>query len=136
MNELRKERVVILSCNNWYSWDRYIKGAIRRKNAYDALNPPPVDPRIATTTPAGAAATAGTSQGTAPATPTDDEIKIYRAALEKWNSANDVAVGVILGSISASVELVVDPDEPASVMYNKLKAHALKQSSGTSALTI
>ena len=100
MNELRKERVVILSRNNWYSWDRYIKGAIRRKNAYDALSPPPVDPRVTTATPAGATAAAGTSQGTTPATPTDDEIKIYRAALEKWSSANNVAAGVILGSLS------------------------------------
>ena len=83
MNELKRECVVILARNNWYLWDRYIKGAIRRKNAYSALSPPPIDPRTVqqapasapAPAPAGSTTAAGTSQGAAVATvttPTDE----------------------------------------------------------------
>ena len=147
MSEEQKERFVLLTRNNWYSWDRYIQGAIRRKKAYCALDPPPVDPRTIQQAPAAASAgsstATGTSQGTtttttptAPTTPTNDEVKAYVTAMEKWSLANDVAAGLILGSLSTSVELVVNSRDHANVMYSKLEAHALKKSSGTSALAV
>lgn len=78
--------------------------------------------------------TTGTSQGTVATVPTSDEIKAFQTAMEKWAAANEVAGGMILGLLSTNIELLVNLDKLASVMYNKLKAHMLKQSSGTSAL--
>ena len=100
------------------------------------LSTPPVDPHTIQQAPS---TTAGTSQSTATTTttaPTNDKIKVFLTTMEKWETVNDVAAGLILGSLSTSVELMVDSGDHVNVMYNKLEAHALKKSSGTSALAI
>jgi len=48
-------------------------------------------------------------------------------------TANNVAAGVILGSISDEVHHVVDPRDSAKGMYDRLKAEIVRQSSGSSA---
>ena len=52
-----------------------------------------------------------------------EELKTYREELKEWRVANNAAAGVsvILGTISAEVKHLVDPDEPAKGMYDKLK---------------
>ncbi len=65
-----------------------------------------------------------------------EDIKMYHDELKEWKAANNVAAGVILSSILDEVEHVVDPEESAKDMYNKLKAEILKQSSGSSAFSM
>ena len=50
-----------------------------------------------------------------------EELKTYRELKER-RVANNIAAGVILGTISDDVKHPVDPDEPAKDMYDKLKA--------------
>ena len=60
-------------------------------------------------------------------TPSSDELKAFCIELKEWKTMNNVAVGVILSSISNEVEHIIDPEESAKDMYNKLKAKILKQ---------
>jgi len=125
MSELKNDQTIKLGYDNWYLWDRHIISTIRRKSAYVAFDPEPVDPRTqqqvappATTTPASTPSVTVTSQ------PTPEELRTYREELKEWRTANNVAAGVILGAISDEVQHVIDPKEPAKVMYDKLKAEA------------
>ena len=52
--------------------------------------------------------------------PTDEEMKAYREELKEWKTANNVTAGVILGSISEEVEYIIDPEDSARDMYDKL----------------
>jgi len=65
--------------------------------------------------------------------PSTDELKTYRKELKEWKTVNNIVAGVILGAISDDVQHIIDPEEPAKDMYNKLKAEIVKQSSGSSA---
>ena len=53
--------------------------------------------------------------------PMAEERKTYCKELKEWRVANNVAAGVILGTISVEVKHLVNPDEPAKDMYDKLK---------------
>ena len=59
-------------------------------------------------------------------------MKVYHEGLEKWEVANNITAGVILGSLSAEVMHLVNPDEPAKDMYNRLKATIIQHTSGSS----
>ena len=65
--------------------------------------------------------------------PTAEELKAYREELKEWTVANNVAAGVIIGTLSAEVKHLVDPDEPAKDMYDRLKATIVQHLSGSSA---
>ena len=134
MSESKTTMSAKLTCDNWYLWDHHVKSVIRRKNAYIAFKPEPTDPR---TTHQVIPPTTGTSSNvpgvTATSGPTSEELKTYRDDLEKWTTADNVAAGVILGSISAMVKYVIDPEDSARVMYDKFKAEVTKHSSGSSA---
>lgn len=123
-----------LAYDNWYTWDVHIKGIIRRKNAYIAFDPEPTGLR---TSQQVIPPTAGTSSNilsvAVTSQPTPEELKMYRKELKEWRTANNVAAGVILGTISEEVEHIIDPKDPAKVMYDKLKAEVAKQWSGSSA---
>ena len=140
MSEQKTDSSVKLAYDNWNLWDRYIKSTIRRKNAYIAFDPEPVDPRVPQQAPQAAPVPPATTPATAPvpaitvtAQPTAEELKTYREELKEWKTANNVAAGVILGSISEEVEHLVNPEDSAKKMYDKLKTEILKQSSGSSA---
>jgi hypothetical protein len=150
MSESKNKQAVMLSYDNWYTWDHYIKSTTRRKNAYIAFDPAPADPRTtaratlsATATSMSAPASTSASGATASSTstpsatvtsqPTSEELKTYHEELREWNTANNVAAGVILGALSDEVQHVIDPKDPAKVMYDKLKAEVVRQSSGSSA---
>jgi len=65
--------------------------------------------------------------------PSADKLKTYREELKEWKSANNVTAGVILGAILDDIQDIINPEEPAKDMYNKLKAEIVQQSSGSSA---
>jgi hypothetical protein len=65
--------------------------------------------------------------------PTAEELKTYCRELKEWKTANNVTAGVILGVLSDEVQYIIDPEDPAKSMYNKLKAEIIKQSSSSSA---
>lgn len=137
MSESRNDAAVKLTFGNWHLWDRYVISTIRRKNAYVAFDPEPTDPRnpAPATTSATAAATTSTTAATSTTTlaPSADVLKTYREELKEWRVANNVAAGVILGSISDEVDHVIDPKDSAKSMYDKLEAEIVKHSSGSSA---
>ena len=129
MSNKKGDQLVILSYNNWYQWEHYIKSSTRRKNAKFTINrPEPIDPRTPQVIPATATAPAVTVTPQ----PTAEEMKAYCEGLEKWEVANNIAAGVILGSLSAEVMHLVDPDEPAKDMYDQLKATIIQHTSGSS----
>ena len=68
-----------------------------------------------------------------PVPPTAEELKMYYEELKEWRTANNVAAGVILSVISDDVQHIINLEEPAKSMYNKLKAKIVKQLSGSSA---
>ena len=70
------------------------------------------------------------------AAPTNDETKAFLTVMEKWETANDIVAGLILGSLSTSVKLIVNLGNHVHMMYSKLEAHVLKKSSRTSTLTV
>ena len=134
MSESEDDHTIELNYDNWYPWDRHIMATIRRKNAYLAFRPKPVDPHPqqqavspAITTPAP------THIVTVTPRPTSEEMKIYREKLEEWRAADDIAAGVIFGAISDKLQHVINPEEPAKVMYDKLKAAVVKKLSGSRA---
>lgn len=139
MSESKHDHLVLvmLGYDNWHLWDRHIKSTIRRKSAYIAFSPKPVDPSQlpATATPIAApsTSTAATTSTTATATATApkstaEEMKKFETALEKWTDANEVAAGVILGAISDEVQHIIDSEDSAKDMYDTLKAEVVKQS--------
>ena len=134
MSESKNDQSIKLTYNNWHQWDRHITSTIRRKNAYIAFQPEPVDPRTQQQNIQTASTT--TPNITITSQPTTEELKVYYDRLEKWSTANEVAAGVILGSISDEVEHIVDPKEHAKAMYDKLQAEIIKQSSGSNANNI
>ena len=140
MSDSKNDQTVKLSYDNWYSWDHHINSTIRRKNASVALDPEPVDPHTAqqttTVVTAGAPSTSGTSQPSATSLPTAEALKAYRDELKEWKTANNIAAGVILGTLSEEIQHVIDPKESAKSMYDKLQAAVIKQSSGSSAFGI
>ena len=129
-----KTKTIKLSFDNWYLWDHHIKSIIHQKNAYIAFKPKPTDLH---TTQQVIPPTSGTSSNipgiTVTSRPTMEELKTYWDDLEKWMAADNVAAGVILSSISTTVKYVVDPEDSARVMYDKLKAEVARHSSGSSA---
>jgi hypothetical protein len=129
----KSDQTVKLGYDNWYLWDRCIKSTIRRKNAYIAFDPEPVDPRTQQqiAPPTTGAPTTTPSISVMPQ-PTTEELKRYREELKEWRTANNVAAGVILGAISDEVQHVVNPGEPARDMYDKLEAEVVKQCSANS----
>lgn len=160
MSDSKGEPAVKLGYDNWFEWDRYIKSTIRRKNAYVAFNPKPIDPRVqqganpaaapaatpasvtattATTSTTATAPTAPTATPTTPAmatsatAPSADEVKTYCNELKEWRAADNIAAGVILGTLSPEVQHVINPEESVKSMYDKLKAEVVRQSSGSSA---
>jgi hypothetical protein len=135
MSEQKNDSIIKLGYDNWYLWDRYIKSTIRRKNAYIAFDPEPTDPRAAQTqvVPAATAGATATPRVTVTPVPSAEELKAYREELREWRTANNVAAGVILGALSDEVQYLIDPEEPAKSMYDKLQAEIVKQSSGSSA---
>lgn len=135
MSEAKGDSTIKLGYDNWYLWDRHIKSTIRRKNAYIAFDPEPVDPRTQQqlVTLATAASATATPSVTFTPVPTAEELKTYREELKEWKRANNVAAGVILGAISDDVQHIVNPKEPAISMYDKLRAEIVMQSSGSSA---
>ena len=142
MSNLKLNSSVKLDYSNWHLWEHYIKSTIHRKNAYVALDPKPINPRApqvvqpAATATATAPAAATTPIITVTTVPTAEELKAYWEELKEWRAVNNVVAGVILGSISSEVEHIVDPEEPAKDMYDKLKAKILRQSSGSSAYSM
>ena len=139
MSDAKGEMFVRLGLDNWYEWNRYIKSTIRRKNAYIAFSPEPIDPRTPQTATPGTTVTATPSTTTAtpgitvtPA-PTAAELKTYREELKEWHAANNIAAGIILGAISPDLAYIADPEEPAKMMYDKLQAEVMSQSSGSNA---
>lgn len=141
MSESKSNQSVELKFDNWYLWDRHIKSTIRRKNAYIAFDPEPVDPhtiqqavpQTTDTTGASSSTTGTTPNVSTPSTPTAEALKKYNDMLEKWTTANNIAAGVILGSISDEISHVISPEDSAKDMYDKLKARVIKQASGSSA---
>ena len=130
MSKQRKDQLVVLSYNNWHLWEHYIKSSTRRKNAKFALDrPEPIDPRTPQVVPATVTAPAITVTPQ----PTDEELKAYHEELERWGVTNNIAAGVILSSLSAEVKHLVDPDEPAKDMYDRLKTTIVQHTSGSSA---
>ena len=134
MSEPKHDSAIKLNYDNWYLWDRYIKSTIRRKNAYVAFDPEPIDPRTIQQVVLATATSAKTTP-TVMVIPqaSAGELKTYREEWKEWKTANNVAAGVILGAISDDVQHIIDPEEPAKDMYDKLKAEIVKQSSGSSA---
>ena len=133
MSEPKHDSAIKLNYNNWYLWDCYIKSTIRRKNAYVAFDPEPIDLcTVQQIVPATATTTTTTPTIMVVPQPSADELKTYCEELKEWKSANNVVAGVILGAISDDVQHIIDPEEPVKDMYNKLKAKIVKQSSGSS----
>src|SRR5258706_942420 len=134
MGDHKTNLSVKLTYTNWNLWDCYVKSTIRRKNAYVAFNPEPI-------TLSAPQQVVQVVTGSAPATPSitvipkpsAEEMKAYCEELKEWKTANNVTAGVILGSISEEVDHIVNPEESAKDVYDKLKAEILKQSSGSSA---
>jgi len=57
--------------------------------------------------------------------PTTEELKAYRNELKEWRAANNMASGVILGSISNEVRHVIVLGDSAKEMYDKLRAEVV-----------
>ena len=133
MSEQKPVSSVKLGYDNWNLWDRYVKGTIRRKNAYVTFDLEPISPSAQPQVVQAASSATATPAVTVTTAPSSDELKAFRAELKEWKTANNVAAGVILSSISDEVEHIIDPEESAKDMYDKLKAEILKQSSGSSA---
>ena len=132
MSESKTESIK-LSFDNWYLWDHHIKSVIHHKNAYLAFKPEPTDPRTAWQVIPPTSGTSSNVPGiTVTSVPTSEELKTYQDNLEKWTAADNVAAGVILGSISTTVKYVIDPEDSARIMYDKLKAEVTRHSSGSS----
>ena len=137
MSDHKIDSSVRLTYTNWNLWDCHIKSTIRHKNAYIAFDPKPVNPNaLQQVVQAAASGTTTTPAVTVTIQPTAEELKTYREELKEWRTANNVVAGVILGSISEEVEHIIDPEDLAMGMYNKLKAKILKQSSGSSAYSM
>jgi hypothetical protein len=135
MSELKSSHDIKLSYNNWHIWDCYIKSTIRHKNAYLAFNPEPVDPHtspqvISLTTSSASLLIPGI---TVTCQPSAKELETYCSEPKEWKAANNIAAGIILSAISDEVQYVIDPEDHAKIMYNKLRAEVVKQSSGSSA---
>ena len=123
MSESKNEPAVKLGYDNWYLWDRYFTSTILRKNAEIALEPEPVNPSAQQQTTAPATTgTSGTPSVTVTTQPTAEELKTYRDELKEWKTVNNIARGIIIGTISDEIQHVIDRKEPAKVMYNKLEA--------------
>jgi hypothetical protein len=135
MSEQKNDSIIKLGYDNWYLWDRHIKSIIRRKNAYIAFDPEPIDPRAAQNqvVPAATTGTTATPSVTITSVPSTEELKTYREELREWRTADNVAAGVILGALSDEVQYIINPEEPAKSMYDKLQAEIVKQSSSSSA---
>ena len=131
MSESKSEQTITLKYDNWYVWDPYIMSAIRRENAYLAFDSEPVDPRTQQRVVPPATTLVPTPSVTTTPQPTNEELKAYREELKEWKAADDIAAGVILSSISDELQHVVDPTEPAKLMYDKLKAEVVKQPSNS-----
>jgi len=88
---------------------------------------------LAAATSRALAPTAGTTPSvTVTLQLTTEELKTYCDDLKEWRAANNVAKGVILGSVSDEVRHVLVLGDSAKEMYDKLKAEVVKQSSGSS----
>jgi len=135
MSEYKLDSYVRLGYENWQCWELYVQSAVLRKNAIIMFDPMPVDPQTQQQViiPATVAGTTTTPSVMVNTQPTAEELKTYRDGLEKWRSANNIAKGVILGSVSNEVRHVVTLGDSAKEMYNKLRAEVIKQSSGSSA---
>jgi hypothetical protein len=134
MSELKSNQDIKLGYDNWHIWDRQIKSTIRRKNTYIAFDPEPTDPRNPKQViPPTTSTSSSMPSMTVTSQPSKEELQTYREELKEWKTAINVAAGVILGTISDEVQHVIDPEDPVNVMYNKLKAEVVKQSSGSSA---
>ena len=137
MSESKNDQYIKLTHNNWYLWDWHITSTIQQKNAYVTFDPQPVDPSTQQqVTPPASTATTSTPSITATPQPTPEEMKLYCEELKEWRTVNNVAAGAILNSISDEVQHIINPKEPAKVMYDKLQAEVVKQSSGSSAHAI
>src|SRR5258706_1219905 len=140
MSNSKNDQTIKLSYDNWYLWDHHINSTIRQKNASVALDPEPVDPRTTqqttTVATAGTPSASGTSQPSTTPVPTADELKTYRDELKEWKTVNNIAAGVILGTLTEEIQHVIDLKESAKSMYDKLQAAVIKQSSGSSTFGI
>jgi len=134
MSEPKHNSAIKLNYNNWYLWDCYIKSTIHQKNAYVAFDPEPIDLRmVQQIIPATATSATTTPTIVVIPQPSADELKTYCEELKEWKMVNNVTAGVILGAISDDVQHIINLEEPAKDMYNKLKAKIVKQSSGSCA---
>ena len=133
-----------LTYTNWNLWERYVKSIIHCKNAYIVFDPMPIDPSAqqqvvqAATTPSSAAPGAAATIPTVTVAPAAmaEEMKVFCEEMKEWRVANNIMAGVILGSISEEVEYIINPEELAKDMYDKLRVEILKQSSGSSAYSM
>jgi hypothetical protein len=135
MSKPKSSHDIKLSYNNWHIWGCYIKSTIRHKNAYLTFNPEPVDPHtspqaISLTTLLASLLIPGI---TVTCQPSAKELETYHSELKEWKVANNIAAGVILGVISDEVQYVIDLEDHAKIMYDKLRAEVVKQLSGSSA---
>ena len=120
---------MVLNYSNWLLWEHYIKSSTHCKNAKFTLNhPEPIDPCMLQVIPATTTMPAITVTQ-----PTAEELKVYHEELEKWEVVNNIVAVVILGSLSAEVKHLVNPDKPAKAMYDCLKATIMQHTSRSSA---
>src|SRR5258706_4849660 len=129
MSNSKNDQTIKLSYDNWYLWDHHINSTIRQKNASVALDPEPVDPRTTqqttTVATAGTPSASGTSQPSTTPVPTADKLKTYQDELKEWKTANNIAAGVILGTLSEEIQHVIDPKESAKVCTTNCKLLSL-----------
>src|SRR6266404_2010452 len=98
------------------------------------FDPKPINLNTAQTQviPAVAAGMTTTPSITITPAPSAEELKTYCEELREWKTANNVVAGVILGMLSDKVQYIIDLEEPAKSMYDKLQAEIIKQSSSSS----
>ncbi len=129
MGDQKTDLSIKLTHDNWNLWDHYVKSTIRCKNTYVAFRPMPVNPCALQQAAANATATPTL---TVTPQPSPEELKAYCGELKDWEAVNNVVAGVILGLISEEVEHIINLEESAKDMYDKLKAKILKQLSRSS----
>jgi hypothetical protein len=134
MSKLKSSHDIKLSYDNWHIWDCYIKSTIRCKNAYLAFDPEPVDPRTLpqVISPMTLSASLSIPSITVTCQPSAKELEMYHSELKAWKATNNITAGIILGTISDEVQYVIDLEDYAKIMYDKLRAEVVKQSSGSS----
>ena len=109
MSESKNEPAVKLTYDNWYLWDCYFTSTILQKNAKIALEPEPINPCIQQqiTTPA-ATGTTGTPSISVTPQPTAEELKVYCDELKEWKTVNNIACGIIIGTILDEIQHIIN----------------------------